>query len=122
MKKFACLFALLALFQIANVQAQSVLDFKLVNRTGEILWGMYVSSSNDLDWGNDIIPKDFLENGASVNVRFNASSDAECEWDIKLTRDILGEDFVTIDGVDLCSLFTLTIYKNDEGEYYYKVD
>lgn len=108
------------LFFFAYTQAQAqFLDFTLVNRTGDIIWGMHVSSSTSPEWGDDIIPTDILDDGKSVNVTFNTDGSAECEWDIKLDKDILGEEVELIFGVDLCSVSKITVYKDDDGNYFF---
>ena len=123
MKKLYCFLSLLliaSMFQIAS--AQSVLDFKIVNNTGFDLYGVYVSEANTTEWGSDILPKDIVRNGATINVSFNDDGDATCTWDMKLTEDSSETTSVVVYGLNLCGISTVTLWVDDNGEYKYQAD
>lgn len=118
MKKLLALITLI--FAFAQINAQTKLDFILENQTGDILYGMHVSSSTDSEWGSDVIPSSVLGDGEHVRITFNAVTDeSECEWDIKLDKDLFGEDFGVVYGVDLCSVYKIVVYKDEDGEYFF---
>jgi hypothetical protein len=121
MKKLLALITLI--FAFAQINAQTKLDFILENQTGDILYGMHISSSTDSEWGSDIIPSSVLGDGDDVRITFNAvTDDTECEWDIKLDSGFSEDDFRVILGVDLCSVRKITVYKNEDGEYYSEIE
>lgn len=121
MKKLLALITLI--FAFAQINAQTKLDFILENQTGDILYGMHVSSSTDSEWGSDIIPSSVLGDGDDVRITFSAVADeTECEWDIKLDSGFSEDDFGVILGVDLCSVHRITVYKDEDGEYYFETE
>ncbi len=62
MKKTLFVFAMfVALMISSSLKAQTILDFTLVNNTGEDLYGVYVSETVNESWGSDIIPTDILK-------------------------------------------------------------
>ncbi len=119
MKKII-LIAALSLFSVV-AKAQSAMDFTFVNQTGEILWGLYVSETMNLEWGEDLLPSEVIGDGEEVKITFSPSS-TECEWDIKLNKDLSGEKFVTVSDVNLCSIMRLIIYKTRSGGYEYRTE
>lgn len=122
MKKLLLVLVVLFAAMISNsLKAQTILDFKLINNTGEDLYGMYVSETVNESWGNDIIPSDIFKNGHEVEVKFTDEGEATCEWDIKLTKDAEEKNAVTIENVNLCGITTLTLTKKD-GKYIYKAE
>ena len=123
MKKHTLL--LVALFFAATTWtlAQSVLDFKLVNNTGEDFYGVYLTETTTLDWGDDILPEDIVKDGAEVLVTFEYVDDETlCIWDLRLTHDESEEDWIYIDEIDLCEVSILTIYIDEDGDYAFKVE
>jgi hypothetical protein len=119
MKKTLLIFAMfVALMASSSLKAQTILDFTLVNNTGEDLYGVYVSETVNESWGKDIIPTDIFKTGFQVEVKFNDEGEATCNWDIKLTKDAAEENSVLIEDVNLCGITKLTLNKED-GKYTY---
>ncbi len=119
MKKLILVFSMLfiaGIFQV--VSAQSVLDFKIVNKTGMDLYGVYVTDANTTDWGKDILPSDIVADGGTIEVSFTDEGDQTCEWDMKLTEDASEETSVVIYGLNLCNVSVVTIFIED-GKYKY---
>lgn len=58
-------------------------DFTLVNKTGVEIHNLHVSPADKEEWGEDILGKDTLENGASVEIKFHPKADAE-KWDLRV--------------------------------------
>ncbi len=120
MKKLISLFAIFAfvgIFQFAN--AQSALDFKIVNKTGMSLYGVYVTDANTTNWGKDILPQDIVADGATIEVNFNDDGEQTCTWDMKLTEDESEQTSVVIYGLNLCGISEITIWIGEDGKYKY---
>ena len=66
------------------LRAQSIeLDFTLVNKTGVDIYKVYISPSEQDDWGKDVLDIDVLEDGESVELEFDEEEEAEL-WDLKV--------------------------------------
>jgi len=60
------------------------LDFVLVNKTGYDIENVYVAPSKQREWGDDIMGKELLEDGDSVEITFDGSEKTK-KWDIYVT-------------------------------------
>ena len=58
-------------------------DFTLVNKTGYTISKVYVSPHDKNTWGEDIMGKDELAEGGSVDIKFHPAADAD-DWDLKV--------------------------------------
>lgn len=58
-------------------------DFTLVNKTGVEIHALYVSPADANKWGKDILGKDTLEDGQSVEIKFHEDEEAE-KWDLRV--------------------------------------
>src|SRR5688500_16665352 len=86
------------------------LDFELLNRTGLIIAELYVSPSNDDEWGADVLGKDILKAGESVEIEFSRG-ETTCNWDVKIVDE--DEDDVIWEKIDLCKAAHITLrYEN----------
>ena len=56
MKKHILLLVTLVFAATTWSQAQTILDFKLVNNTGEDFYAVYLTETTTQDWGEDILP------------------------------------------------------------------
>jgi len=66
------------------LRAQSIeLDFTLVNKTGVDIYKVYISPSEQDDWGKDVLDIDVLEDGESVELGFDKEEEAEL-WDLRV--------------------------------------
>ncbi len=67
-KSLARLCALLLAATVAGTTlvAQSNLDFTLLNKTGLTISELYLSSAHSTDWEEDVLGRDVLKNGESV--------------------------------------------------------
>ena len=79
-----CLSGMLATSAFANDA-----DFKMVNKTGYQIDSVYVSRASSDDWGKDIMGKDSLGDGESVNITFPHGGSA-CKFDIKVKSPMTG--------------------------------
>lgn len=123
MKKHILLLVTLVFAATAWTQAQTVLDFKLVNNTGEDFYAVYLTDTGTQDWGEDILPQDIVRDGAIVDITFEYVDDETlCIWDLRLTHDESEEDYIYINEIDLCEVSVLTLYIDEDGDYAFKVE
>lgn len=88
MKKQLLLIVALVFAATTWTQAQTVLDFKLVNNTGYTFYGVYLTDTDTEDWGEDILPEAMVEDGDTIDITFDYIDDETiCTWDLKLTED-----------------------------------
>ena len=58
-------------------------DFVLVNKTGVEIHSLHVSPADANKWGPDILGRDTLEDGQSVEIKFHEDEEAE-KWDLRI--------------------------------------
>ncbi len=123
MKKHILLSVALIFAATTWSQAQTILDFKLVNNTGEDFYGVYLTETTTKNWGEDLLPQDIVKDGDTIEITFEYIDDETlCSWDLRLTRDESEEDYIYIDEIDLCEISVLTLYIDKDGDYAFKVD
>ncbi len=76
-----CLIAVVPL-----VQAESDMDFTLVNATGYQINEVYIAPSSSEEWGEDILD-DVLENGNYADVTFHPAANRVKTWDLMVVWD-----------------------------------
>jgi hypothetical protein len=59
-------------------------DFSLVNKTGFVIESLHISPHSSDEWGDDILGKDTLGDGDTVNITFHRKEKAAM-WDLKVT-------------------------------------
>jgi len=82
-------------------------DFKLVNKTGYEIKSVFVSSTGNRSWGSDILGRDTLDDGDTVNISFSRR-ESECRWDLMVVYD--DGDKATWGDLNLCSISRVTIF------------
>lgn len=123
MKKHILLLVTLVFAATTWTQAQTVLDFKLVNNTGKDFYAVYLTETTTDNWGEDILPQDIVRDGAIIDITFEYVDDETlCEWDLRLTHDESEEDYIYINEIDLCEVSVLTLYIDEDGDYAFKVE
>ncbi|MCE2789849.1 MAG: hypothetical protein LW630_08045 [Saprospiraceae bacterium] len=86
------------------------LDFTLVNKTGYDINEVFVSPTKMKDWGEDIMGRDVLPDGESVDITFD-SEETSRKWDIYVTWVGYDEDEdVFWTGFDLSKISKITLY------------
>lgn len=70
--------ALFALGLASSAQAAN-LDFTLVNSTGYQIDSVHVSEASSRSWGSDVMGRDALAEGESVDVEFD-NRGKTCRW------------------------------------------
>ena len=81
-------------------------DFELVNKTGYTIEQVYVSASNSDEWEEDVMERDVLSDGESVDIEFSRGQKG-CRFDLKVVYDD-GTD-ATWGRLDLCTISTVAI-------------
>ena len=77
MKKQILLIVALVFAATTWTQAQTVLDFKLVNKTGFTFYAVYLTDTDTEDWGEDILPDAMVEDGDVVDITFDYVDDED---------------------------------------------
>ena len=100
-----CAFAVIALTSSLSAQNRK-LDFTLVNKTGLTIEQVFVSPSDDDEWGEDIMGKDVLKNNESVDITFSRK-ETTCSWDLKIVD--AEEDSIEWTKLNLCTANEITL-------------
>lgn len=87
--------------------AEAKQDFTLVNKTGYEIEKVFVSPGKSGDWEEDVLGKDTLDDGESVNIHFKRSAKT-CTWDLKVVYSVDSSKAIWYD-IDLCSVSKITI-------------
>jgi hypothetical protein len=88
-------------------------DFTVVNKTGVEIHKLFVSPHSSDDWGEDILGKDTLDDGETLNIKFGRSAKA-AHWDLKI-EDEKGHS-VTWENLNLLEISKVTLRINKEGK------
>ncbi len=86
-----------------------VQDFSVLNKTGLVITGLYVSEVDDNAWGEDILGRGVLLPDEEVTINFHGFDDDECDFDVRID-DKQGTQWVVKD-IDLCQIHKLTFRK-----------
>ena len=89
--------------------AQGMQDFALVNATGYQISQVFVAPSKSEDWEEDVLGQDVLDDGETVNIRFNAKT-RTCNYDLKVIYD--DGDEAEWRKFDLCTVSKITLHWN----------
>lgn len=123
MKKHILLSVALVFAATTWLQAQTILDFKLVNNTGEDFYAVYLTETTTENWGEDILPEDIVKDGDTIEITFEYIDDETlCSWDLRLTHDESEEEYIYINEIDLCKVSVLTLYIDEDGDYAFTVE
>lgn len=82
-------------------------DFKLVNKTGYQIDSVFVAPTSSSSWGDDIMGREAVPDGSTVNVTF-AHGGSACRFDIHVKYND-GEQAEWVD-VDLCKYEKISLY------------
>ncbi len=90
------------------------LDFDLINKTGYTIKDIYVAPTTQREWGDDIMGKQLLKDGETVEISFDSGETAH-KWDIYVTWDgyEADEDVFWI-GFDLSIIEEITLFYNEK--------
>jgi hypothetical protein len=88
-------------------------DFTLVNETGVEIDKVFISPKDKDDWEEDVLGKDTLPTGQSVDIKFHRE-ETSAEWDLKI-EDKQGNSIEWHD-LDLLKISKVTLhYKDGKG-------
>ena len=97
----------------AASEAGAAQDFTLVNQTGVEIDKVFISPHDKDDWEEDILGKDTLPNGESVDIKFHRAETA-AEWDLRIEDK--GGNAIEWENLNLLKISKLTLhYKDGKG-------
>jgi len=85
-------------------------DFTLVNKTGVEIHALRVSPHSAGEWGEDILGKDVLSDGETLEIKFSKHAKAE-HWDLQIEDD--KGHTVTWESIDLLEISEVTLHFKD---------
>jgi len=88
--------------------AESVLDFKLVNKTGYGIKAIHIGPSSQKDWGENILSES-LEDGEAVDITFQPKAGNIAKWDLLVSWDDPEDPDVYWIGYKLSEINTITL-------------
>ena len=106
MRLFTALLATTLAIGVAHAADQ---DFTLVNSTGYQIDEVYVSATNQRAWGSDVMGKDALPNGSSVEIQFAPQAQA-CKYDMRVKYH--DGDEAVWQNLDFCNITRVTLFWN----------
>ena len=114
MKKYfrkTAVIAVMSLLLVSIVFAQGKQDFLLNNQTGVEIHELYVAPHESDEWQEDILGRDTLAGGDSVNIHFSRKEKAPL-WDIKVVD---GEgNSVEWESLNLLEISEVTLHKKGD--------
>jgi hypothetical protein len=104
----------LAVMEIGLLTATPALageqDFTLHNKTGVEIHALHIAPHSYDEWGEDILGKDTLSDGETLDIKFHRSEKAE-HWDIRI-EDKAGNS-VSWENLNLLEISEVTLYLRD---------
>jgi pyruvate/2-oxoglutarate dehydrogenase complex dihydrolipoamide acyltransferase (E2) component len=91
----------------ANTSSAAAQDFTLVNETGVEIDKVYISPHDKDDWEEDILGKDTLPSGQSVDIKFHRDETA-AEWDLRVEDK--GGNSIEWENLNLLKISKLTLH------------
>lgn len=82
-------------------------DFSLVNKTGFEISSLHISPHSSDEWGEDILGKDTLDDGDTLNITFHRKEKA-ANWDLRV-EDGDGKNF-TWEKLNLLEISEVTLF------------
>jgi hypothetical protein len=110
--RFVALVAVFAFSMLLTqaVSAQGKQDFTLHNETGVVISELYVSPHSSNQWEEDVLGRDVLADGESVEIQFSRRAKPKF-WDIKIV-DKDGESLIW-EKLNLLEISEVTLYFED---------
>ena len=97
----------------ASNTAEGAQDFTLVNKTGVVINKLFVSPHNADDWEEDVLGRDTLGDGESIEIKFNRSEKAAM-WDLRV-EDTKG-NAIEWENLNLLEISKITLhYENGKA-------
>jgi cytoskeletal protein RodZ len=89
--------------------AEGKQDFTLHNETGVEIHSLYVSPHDKDEWGPDILGRDTLADGQSVEITFSPKEKA-ANWDLKVTDQ--SDNSIEWENLNLMEISEVTLHYN----------
>ncbi|SFJ64439.1 hypothetical protein [Aerobium aerolatum] len=105
MFNFKNIFIAAAALSFSTAAYADDLVFKFINKSDFVVTELYTSPSNVSEWEEDILGRDVLGSGESVNVTI-ADGRRACEYDLRIVFD---DGDVLEDTTDLCETASYTV-------------
>ncbi len=106
----------LLLLLVCACASAANLDFTLTNNTGYRIDIVNVCPSSSNSWEEDIMGRDYLENGQSVSIHFPRKTNVKL-WDLQVVYTNGENDFWY--DLDLTSVSAVTLATKKDGVYAY---
>ena len=91
-----------------RAQAESALDFQLVNATGYGISAIYIAPSSSKNWGANIL-EEGLGDGESASVTFQPAAAHIGKWDLRVSWEDEEDPDVYWTGYDLSKISKITL-------------
>jgi hypothetical protein len=85
-------------------------DFTLINKTGSEIHALHISPHSSDDWGEDILGKDTMSDGETLDIKFPSRTRA-AHWDLRV-EDEKGNS-LTWENLDLLEIEQVTLHFKD---------
>jgi hypothetical protein len=106
---YGCCVAAIAAAAISVAHAGDQ-DFTLINKTGIEIHKVFISPHSSDEWGEDVLGKDTLEDGQSVDIKFGRREKA-AHWDLKIMDE--HDNAVTWENLNLLEISKVTLHYKD---------
>lgn len=107
MRRAVYAFAMIGALFATGLAYAATQDFTLVNRTGYEIDSVYVSKSSSNSWEEDVMGRDTLDDGESVNISFE-KGERGCHYDLMVKYHDGDQSYWT--DLDLCSISKVELY------------
>jgi len=105
-----CLAAITFIAITTSVAFAGAQDFTVVNKTGVEIHKLFVAPHSSDEWGEDILGKDTLADGESLDITFS-KADKAAHWDLKI-EDEKGNS-ITWESLNLLEISKVTLHYKD---------
>jgi len=106
----------LASLSSASFAQQGKQNFTLINKSGQAIQELYVSKASADDWEEDILGKDTLPNGESLEITFSPKERA-AKWDVRIIDD-KGKEHKYFN-LNLLEISEITVRNNGDGTWHW---
>lgn len=88
-------------------------DLDITNATGVAILEVYISTSDDNMWGEDMLGEEIFPAGETLHFSTELTGTADATWDIKIVDE--DGDEVVFEGVSFSSASALTLHWGEDG-------
>jgi hypothetical protein len=106
----------LATLSSSSLAHQGKQNFTLINKSGLAIQELYVSKASADDWEEDILGKDTLPNGESLEITFSPK-ERSAKWDVRIVDD-KGKEHKYFN-LNLLEISEITVRNNGDGTWHW---